>query len=90
MKNPWLKKNPFMSMWLSGAYKVAGAARGLAAAAVEREATRSSKDAAAEGTKQVLEFWGASAAGAVPKQKPKPKPKPKPTVKARAKPRKRR
>ena len=30
MKNPWLKKNPLMSLWLSGANKVAGAARGLA------------------------------------------------------------
>lgn len=86
MKNPWLKKNPFMSMWLSGAHKVAGAARGLAAAAVKREATRASKDIAAEGTKQVLDFWG-SAAGA---GAPKPKARPKPKVKARTKPRKRR
>ena len=85
MKNPWLKKNPFMSMWLSGANKVAGAARGLAAAAVKREATRVSKDAAAEGTKQVLDVWGATAAGA-----PKPKAKPKPKVRVKAKARKRR
>ncbi len=90
MKNPWLKKNPFMSMWLSGAYKVAGAARGLAAAAVKREATRASKEAAAEGTKQVLDFWGAAAGEAAPKPRARPKPKPKPKVKARAKPRKRR
>ncbi len=91
MKNPWLKKNPFMSMWLSGAYKVAGAARGLAAAAVKREATRASKDAAAEGTKQVLDFWGATAAGAAPKPKARPKPKVKARAKTnRAKPRKRR
>lgn len=27
MKNPWLKKNPMLSMWLSGANAVAGAAR---------------------------------------------------------------
>ncbi len=85
MKNPWLKKNPFMSRWLSGANKVAGAARGLAAAAVKREATRVSKDAAAEGTKQVLDFWGAAAGGAS-----KPKAKPRPKAKARTKPRKRR
>ncbi len=59
MKNSWLKKkNPVMSMWLSGANKVAGAARGQAAAAVKREATRASKDAMADGTKQVLDFWG--------------------------------
>ena len=86
MKNPWLKKNPFMSMWLSGANKVAGAARGLAAAAVKREATRASKDAATEGTKQVLEFRGAAAGATAPKPKARPKPK----VKAKVKPRKRR
>ncbi|WP_316157752.1 hypothetical protein [Cupriavidus sp. BIC8F] len=27
MKNPWLKKNPMLSMWLSGANGVIGAAR---------------------------------------------------------------
>ena len=58
MKNPWLKKNPLMSLWLSGAHKVAGAARGQAAAAVKREATRATKDAVTEGTRQVLDFWG--------------------------------
>ncbi len=84
MNNPWLKKNPLMSMWLSGANKVAGAARGLAAAAFKREATRVSKDAAAEGTKQVLDFRGRAAAGA-----PKPKAKPKPKVRAKARARKR-
>ena len=60
MKNPWIKKNPLMSMWLSDAHKVASAARGQAAAAVKRDATRASKDAVAEGTKQVLEFWSAA------------------------------
>src|ERR1700735_4746203 len=33
VKNPWTKKNPFMSMWLSGANKVVGSARGRASAA---------------------------------------------------------
>lgn len=37
MKNPWLKKNPLMSMWLSGANKVAGAARGRASAETKRQ-----------------------------------------------------
>ena len=85
MKNPWLKKNPFMSLWLSGANKVVGAARGLAAAAVKREATRVSKDAGAEGTKQALDSRGAAAAGA-----PTPKARPKPKVRAKASARKRR
>ena len=38
MKNPWTKKNPFMSMWLSGANRVAGSARGQASAAAKRQA----------------------------------------------------
>jgi hypothetical protein len=36
MKNPWTKKNPFLSMWLSGANAVAGSARGRATAAAKR------------------------------------------------------
>jgi len=36
MKNPWTKKNPFLSMWLSGANRVAGSARGHALAAAKR------------------------------------------------------
>jgi hypothetical protein len=39
MKNPWMKKNPFLSMWLSGANAAAGAARGHAAAATKRGTT---------------------------------------------------
>ncbi len=39
MKNPWGKKNPFLSMWLSGANTVLGTARGKATAIVKREAT---------------------------------------------------
>lgn len=37
MSNPWLKKNPFMSMWLSGANYVVGAARGRATAEFNRQ-----------------------------------------------------
>lgn len=70
------------------ANKVVGAARGLATAAVKREATQTSEVVAAEGTKQVLGFWGAAAGAAAPK--PKPKARPKPKVKARPKARKRR
>lgn len=53
MKNPWTKKNPMMSMWLSGANAVLGSARGRASAAGKRQAatlmTRS--------TKQAMDFW---------------------------------
>jgi len=36
MANPWLKKNPFMSMWLSTANRVAGTMRGQATAQAKR------------------------------------------------------
>jgi len=39
MSNPWLKKNPFMSMWLSGANSVAHSARGRIAAEAKRQST---------------------------------------------------
>jgi hypothetical protein len=37
MANPWLKKNPFMSMWLSTANHVAGTLRGQATAQAKRQ-----------------------------------------------------
>lgn len=37
MTNPWLKKNPFMSMWLSTANRVAGTLRGKATAQAKRQ-----------------------------------------------------
>ena len=37
-------KNPFMSMFLSGANKIAGAARAQATAAVKREAAKNTKE----------------------------------------------
>jgi len=70
MKNPWVKKNPFMSMWLSGANKAAGAARGQVAASFKREGAKATKAASAAGTKQVLDFWTAAFGGAAnPKTK---------------------
>ncbi|MDB5868772.1 MAG: hypothetical protein JWP96_1104 [Polaromonas sp.] len=42
-------KNPFMSMFLSGANKVAGSARAQATAAVKREA--------AKNTRQMTKAW---------------------------------
>lgn len=57
MSNPWLKKNPFMSLWLSGANKVIGSARGQAAAAVKREAGKASAAVTAAAAQQVAEFW---------------------------------
>lgn len=58
MRNPWTTKNPFMSMWLSTANRVAGSARGQAAAAVKRETKAVQADAA----KQMIDFWTGKAA----------------------------
>lgn len=37
MANPWLKKNPFMSRWLSAANRVAGSLRAKATAQAKRQ-----------------------------------------------------
>jgi hypothetical protein len=39
MSNPWLKRNPFMSMWLSGANSVANTVRSHATAELRRQST---------------------------------------------------
>ena len=64
MKNPWTTKNPFMSLWLSGANKVLGSARGQATAAVKREANKAASAATAAAMEQVTEFWVQAAAKA--------------------------
>lgn len=48
MSNPWLKKNPFMSMWLSGANSVANSARGRIAAEAKRQSTTAVNKAASD------------------------------------------
>lgn len=50
MPNPWLKKNPFMSMWLSAANRAAGSMRAQATAEVKRQV----KAAAAQATRDHL------------------------------------
>lgn len=49
MANPWTKKNPFLSLWLSGANRVAGQARSQAKA----EATKQRSAL----TRQAARFW---------------------------------
>jgi len=57
MRNPWMKKNPFTSMWLSGANAALGSARGRTTAQAKRQATTMMSEAA----KQLVRFWnGAS------------------------------
>ena len=52
--NPWGKKNPFLSMWLSGANAVLGKTRSQVTASARRQ-TRAVMD---ETTRQALAFWG--------------------------------
>lgn len=59
MASPWLKKNPFMSMWLSAANAAAGSARGLTAAAMQQQTNA----AIAQANKQVADFWTAMLTG---------------------------
>lgn len=62
MGNPWMKKNPFMSLWLSAAHRVLGSVRGHATAQAKRQ------------VKSVIaETMSAAAPGPAPKAKPKPR-----------------
>ena len=64
MANPWTKKNPFLSMWLSGANALAGRARSAGAAEAKRQQTGFAK--------QTARLWsGAWLADTKPKAKAK-------------------
>ena len=67
MPNPWLKKNPLMSMWLSGANRMAGAMRGQATAQAKREISAAVTKATNDNLKALL----GGTAPASPKAKPK-------------------
>jgi hypothetical protein len=68
MSNPWLKKNPFMSLWLSGANSVANTARGR----ITAEAKRQSATAVTRATNDMLGIGtDAMTGGATPKRKRK-------------------
>ena len=57
MTNPWLKKNPFMSMWMSAANQAVNRARGHVTAAVRRETNQAAAEAAAAGIKHLNDLW---------------------------------
>jgi len=57
LRNPWISKNPFLSMWLSGANAVLGSARARATAEARRQASLS----AAEGFNQMMRLWTGTA-----------------------------
>ena len=67
MANPWLKKNPFMSMWLSGANAAAGSLRGHAMS----QAKRQSASMMAKAGKDILDAWtaGLTASTAPPRKR---------------------
>lgn len=71
MKNPWTKKNPFLSLWLSGANAAAGAARGHAAAAAKAQTHAAVK----QGLGAWMDLWtqaaqpGKAAAAAKPRRR---------------------
>ncbi|MDM0015832.1 hypothetical protein QTH87_25560 [Variovorax sp. J22P168] len=53
MSNPWTKKNPLMSMWLSAANRTMGSAKGQVAGAAKQQASAIQ----AEATRQIVDFW---------------------------------
>ena len=53
MSNPFFKKNPLMSLWLSGANSVIGKSRAVAQAAARRQQAAAGTEAA----KAVTAFW---------------------------------
>ena len=65
MSNPWLKKNPFMSMWLSEANRMAASMRGQATAQAKRQINAAVTQAAKDSVEQLFET------PALPKAKPK-------------------
>ena len=64
--NLWTKKNPFLSMWLSGANAIVGSARSRAAAEGRRQAAMITTISA----KQIAGFWSrALTTSSLPKKK---------------------
>ena len=60
MVNPWLKKNPFMSLWLSSANRAAGTVRGQVSAEAKRQTALATRKA----TQDVVDFWTGAATNA--------------------------
>lgn len=67
MSNPFTKKNPWMSMWLSGANRIAGKSRSVAQAAARRQQAA----AMTEATKAVTAFWSGFFSSSSPKKRPR-------------------
>lgn len=71
MKNPWTRKNPFLSMWLSGANAVAGRTAGSARGRAIAEGRRQATIVAKKSVKQITDFWTGGLAPPAPKKRKK-------------------
>ncbi len=60
MANPWMRKNPWLSMWMSAANQTMGAAQGTAKAAARRQVA----GVQSEAVRQVMDFWAPASAPA--------------------------
>ena len=69
VRNPWMKKNPFMSMWMSAANAAIAPARAQAATHVRSQAEAMTR----EGVKHIGEFWGAVLGMSSPSPSPRPR-----------------
>jgi hypothetical protein len=61
MSNPWLTKNPFMSMWMSGANSIGASMRG--------QAKRQAAIGRAQATNQIANFWANVVTAPPPRKK---------------------
>lgn len=65
MNNPWVKKNPYMSLWLSGANALAGTARAHASASAQRQAAIATRQM----TQAVFDAWLGAFAAPAPRRR---------------------
>jgi hypothetical protein len=65
MGNPWLKKDPYLSLWLSGVNAMAGAAQGQAWNAATRNATAATRQM----SQAMMDGWLAPLAASKPRRK---------------------
>ena len=69
MSNPFLKKNPFMSMWLSAANRMAGTIRGQATAEAKRQVNAAVSKATNDNLKAMLGETAPASSKAKPKRR---------------------
>jgi hypothetical protein len=65
MSNPWFKKNPYLSLWLSAYNGIAATALGQAKAHARRQGTQATTAAA----RQIATMWSEAMFGSVPKRR---------------------